>query len=61
MPIGGPFCVPIDTRQLIRIWVGKFEVGALTMSKRLTRSRNTKPRSLLLEKWWGGKRWRSNC
>src|SRR5271170_2313764 len=41
------------SRQLIRIWVGKFEAGALDNDvQRLTCSRNTRPKSQLLNGWW---------
>ena len=50
------------SRQLIRIWVGKFEAGALDDDVRLpTCSRSTKPRSPLSNGWWAARRSRSSC
>lgn len=50
------------SRQLIPIWVGKFEAGRwMTMSERLACSRNTGPKSQHLNGWRGGRRWKSRC
>ena len=50
------------SRQLIRIWVGKFEAGALdddVQAADLLQEYEAKSRPL--NEWWGGRRWRSSC
>ena len=50
------------SRQLIRIWVGKFEAGRWMMtSRRLTHFRNTKPRLQPWSGWSDDRRLRSRC
>jgi transposase-like protein len=50
------------SRQLIRIWVGKFEAGALDDdARRPTSCRNTKPKSQPWSGWSVARRWRSRC
>jgi transposase len=50
------------SRQLIRIWVGKFEVKVFdddVQAADLLEDYETKIAAL--EGWWADKRWRSNC
>ena len=50
------------SRQLIRIWVGKFEAGALDDDVQAADLlQEYEPRSLPWNGWWADKRWRSSC
>ena len=49
------------SRNLIRVWVAKYEAGAFDDDARLpTSSRNTRRRSPPLSAWWGVRRSRSS-
>jgi transposase-like protein len=49
------------SRQLIRIWVGKYEAGALDDDvQAAARCRNMKPRSRLSSGWSAGRLWKSS-
>jgi len=48
------------SRNLIRIWVAKFEAGAFEDEYSGCRSRNTKPRLLRWNAWWADERSRSS-
>ena len=49
------------SRTLIRIWVDKYEAGALTRtSRRPARSRSTRPGSRPSNAWWASRLWSSS-
>jgi transposase-like protein len=49
------------SRQLIRVWVEKYEAGGWTrMSRLLTSCMNTKPRSWRWSAWLAARLWKSN-